>query len=60
MILNVITGLFLFNMGLILVTYRLANLSSESNYLIISLIVGFVLCMVGYAILFSSLREVIM
>ena len=59
MIFNFILSLLLFNMGLILFTYRLANWNSEINS-IISLVFGFALCIVGYAILFSSLREVIM
>jgi len=60
MIFDFLLSLLLFNMGLILLTYRFANWSSESNYLIISLILGFVLCIVGYSILYVSLREVIM
>jgi hypothetical protein len=60
MIFNFLLSLLLFNLGLVLLTYRFANWSSESNYLILSLILGFVLCIVGYSILFSSLREVVM
>ena len=61
MIFNVIIGLILFNIGMVLLTYRFANFGSEGgNYLVISLIVGFVLCMVGYSILFNSLRDVIL
>lgn len=60
MIFNIVIGLILFNIGLVLVTYRFANFASESNYFIISLIVGFTLCLIGYSILFAGLREVVM
>lgn len=59
MIFDLLLGLLLFNTGLVLVTHKIANLNTES-YLIITLIIGFSLCLIGYSILFASLCEVVM